>query len=249
MQIDFFRSRVQQSGFADLMFGVGSGQGAGYALAQLGDQSRLRLEQPHRRLEALWEQWSLKTLTLARNFGAGKVMRVYGRMRGRDFMDQAVDLDVADYLVTVRIKPRYPADDIRRGSLSQQARGILSEQTIMERFWDVEQPDEERKKRLIDMALQNPIMQTYGMLSVLMEQSENPERKDKAAEMLVQMLQQGGIPGIGGPGRPSGPPPTGPLTGLQSQSGAPVPQATGQPAPGQDFESVVAGMMTPPGGA
>lgn len=249
-QIDFFRSRVQQSGFADLMFGVGSGQGAGYALAQLGDQSRLRLEQPHRRLEALWEQWAIKTLTLARNFGAGKVMRVYGRMRGRDFMDQIVDLDVADYLVTVRIKSRYPADDIRRGSLSQQARGILADQTIMERYWDVEQPDEERKKRLIDEALQHPVMKMYGMLSVLMDAAnpdpENPGRKDEAAAMLVQMIQQGGIPGVGGPGRPAGPPPTGPLTGLQSQSGEPVPQAAGAPAPGQDFSSVMAQAFSAP---
>ena len=77
--VDFLRSRIQQSGFSDVMFGSGQSQLAGYALSQLGDQNRIRMEQPITHLELLLTHWAKKSMGLLSEFAQGAHICVYGQ--------------------------------------------------------------------------------------------------------------------------------------------------------------------------
>jgi hypothetical protein len=236
LHIDFLRARIQQSGFSDVMYGTGTGAAAGYALSQLGDQNRIRLEQPTRHLELLWSVWGLKCLNLAKNFATNAAIRVYGKARKQDFADYVVGGEIGDYMVKCLIKPKFPNDEVRNHALATQA-VTLSERTKNERYYGIEQPDDERRQRLLEAAENHPAMQYYGMMNALIEKAETG---DKAALMTLMALQQqgGGMGGTslsGTGGRPKEPNnPAAPM-GIAGPTGQEPPQAAGGAPPGQDF--------------
>jgi hypothetical protein len=238
-ELAFLRARAQQSGFSDVLFGAGPSQVSGYALSQMGDQNRIRLEQPIKHLQMLWATWAKKALRLCANFGAGRVIRVYGQQRGAEFYEQVFSEGLADYNVLCVIKPEFPNEAQRKHAMATQVMGILSEHTIMQEYLDIDQPGEERKKRLLEMAQNNPVAQQYAMIALLRAQAENG---DEAAALTLQLLVQGGPPGQPGPtGQPRRPEQ---LTGLASPTGQLPPQALGGMAPGQSEADQMRQMAT-----
>lgn len=237
--LDFLRSRLQQSGFSDVMFGAGPSQVSGYALSQLGDQNRIRLEQPRKHLEMFWGTWGRKVLALTANFATNSAVRVYGRMKGRDFAEQVIGSSVAEYMVKCYIRPQFPNEQTRKHAMATQVRGILSERTIMENYLDIEQPDDERDKKLEEMADTHPLMLQYVMMSLLMERAEGG---DKAAAMVLEQMQRQQQQ----PAQPQGAPQppmsnSGPdnALGMPSAGGEETPQAGGAPPPGQGEEALL----------
>lgn len=198
--IEFIRGRVQQSGFTDIAFGAGPSQISGYALSQMSDQNRIRLEQPVKHLENLWSRWAKKVLSLTKFFGEGQVVRVFGRMRGQEFIEQVVGNDMDEYRVRAYIKPEFPNERVRNHAMANQVRGVLSESTIMERYLDIDQPDDERRLRIQEMAQTHPVMVQMAVTNALMEMATEG---DPAAILTLQQLQEGNLPGQ--PGRPSEP--------------------------------------------
>jgi hypothetical protein len=232
--LDFLRSRLQQSGFSDVMFGSGPSAVSGYAMSQLGDQNRIRLEQPRRHLEMFWGTWAKKILSLTSKFANNAVVRVYGRMRGKDFAEQVMGSEIAEYMVKCYIKPQFPNEQTRRHAMATQVKGTLSTRTIMENYLDIEQPDDEMDRILDEMADKHPIMQQYAVMAVLQERADGG---DKAAMMVIQQQQaqataaQAAAAQASTPVEGAGP---GNALGTASATGAPTPQAGGMPAPGQD---------------
>jgi hypothetical protein len=227
-EMAFLRARAQQSGFSDVLFGAGPSQVSGYALSQMGDQNRIRLEQPVQHLQLMWSRWAKKALRLCENFGAGRVIRVYGQQRGSEFYEQVFSEGLADYNVTVKIKPEFPNEKQRKHAMATQVMGILSNHTVMQEYLDIDQPGEEHKKRLLEIAQNNPVVQQYAVINLLREAAENG---DSAAALTLQLLVQGGPPGQPGPTSTAQ---RGPeqLTGLASPTGQPPPQALGGLPPG-----------------
>lgn len=226
MHQDFLRSRIQQSGFSDVMFGSGQSQVAGYALSQLGDQNRIRLEQPIQHLELLLTTWAKKTIALLHTYAPGSVISVYGHMKGKDYID-AVEIDrLIGYSVRAEIVPNFPNEEMRKVAMSTQAKGTLSEYTIMERFFGIEQPEDEQQRKLIERAQNHPVAQLYALISVLKEEAD---KGDEAAAMTLQAVQNGGVPGQAG--RPAEPNAPEQPTGLASPTGQPP--VPGELPPGQ----------------
>jgi hypothetical protein len=222
--IEFLRSRIQQSGFSDVMFGSGASQVAGYALSQLGDQNRIRMEQPITHLELLLTHWAKKSLALLGEFAQGAQVCVYGQHKGKDYLEYVEVDDLDKYAVRAEIIPEYPNEETRKVAMATQAKGTLSDYTIMERFFGIEQPDDEEERKLIEAVSRHPVMTQYLIMKELQEQAE---AGDEAAAMTLQQMQAGMIPGAQ-PGRPTEPNNPEQLTGLQSPTGQPVPQALGQ---------------------
>ena len=255
MHISFLRSRLQQAGFSDVMFGEGPNQISGFALSQLGDQNKLRLTQPVTGLERMWANWARKVLRLTRYFTDGKVdIRVYGRVKGQDFIQQLQTEELEHYLVQATVKPEFPNERTRNHAMASQVRDILSERTIMEDYLDVDQPDDERERRLDDQIHRDPAMVAFHVNHRLMQlaQSEDEIQAAAAGAALQQMQQGTGA----GPGRPAaeGPAPQN-ATGLQSADGSATPQAEGAEPAGQSVDdqlraiSEAAPGLTPGGGA
>ncbi len=239
-QLDYFRSRVQQSGFSDVMFGSGNSQIAGYALSQLGDQNRIRLEQPIKHLQLLLTTWAKKTLRLLEYFTKDATICVYGIHRGKDYVDYVNMAELQGYGVRAEIRPYFPNEEQRKVAMASQVRGVVSNYTVMEKYLDIEQPEDEEERMLIEMVSRHPAAQNYMIMKELKERAEDG---DEIAEMTLTAMQSGGLAGT--PGRPGEPPNPAQPTGLQSSTGEPVPQAIGE-QPGQSPEDIQEGMIPAP---
>lgn len=230
-QLDFLRSRVQQSGFSDVMFGSGASQIAGYALSQLGDQNRIRLEQPIQHLQLLLTSWAKKTLRLLKHFTKGATICVYGTHRGKDYYDYVTMDDLEGYNVRAEIRPNFPNEQQRKVAMATQVKGIISNYTIMEQFLGIEQPEDEEERMLVEAVTHHPAAQNY---LIMRELKTRADAGDEVAAMTLQAMTNGG--GNGQPGRPEEPPNAAPLTGLQSQTGQPPPQALGMTPGASEIE-------------
>jgi hypothetical protein len=223
LHLDFLRSRVQQSGFSDVMFGSGANSVAGYALSQLGDQNRIRLEQPIKHIQLLLTTWAKKTLRLLKYFTTGATICVYGTHKGKDYVDYVEMEDMEGYNVRAEIRPNFPNEEQRKVAMASQVKGIVSNYTIMERYLGIEQPEDEEERRLIEAVTNHPASANY---MIMKELKKRADQGDEVAAMTLQAMQSGGL--AGAPGRPGEPPNPAQLTGTQSPTGQPVPQALGE---------------------
>jgi hypothetical protein len=217
------------SGFNESFYGLGGEGLSGYAISRLSDVNKLKIEVPLKNLELLFSLWARKTLRLLVNFAAGSVVRVYGRMRGEDFIEQVVGDEFASYIVKAHFRTKYPGDEVRKHAMATQVRGLLSDATLMENYLDVEQPGDERRKKLRELAQTHPVMQQYLMLTALLELAQDG---DMAAVMAIQAMQGAMQPG----GAPGGAPPSPvqPEGGMMSSTGQPTPQEQGLPTSQED---------------
>ena len=239
MQIGFLRARAQQSGFSDVMFGSGPTQVSGYGLSQLGDQNRIRLEQSVQHLQLFWARWARQVLMLAKHFAPGRVLRVYGQLRGEDFHEQIFADTLADYKVRCIIKPEFPNDKVRNHAMATQARGLVSEYTLLQEYLGIEQPEDEMQRKLIEAAQRDPMVLRYGIMKKLREMAE---QGDEIAALTLQQMtqnpqqQQMNQMAQAQQSRPEQP------VGSQGATGQPPPQATGQLPPGQSDDDFMNAM-------
>lgn len=228
MQIDFLRSRIQQSGFSDVMFGSGQNQIAGYAVSQLGDQNRIRLQQPIQHLELLLTTWAKKTLRLLGYFAKDSIICVYGRQKGIDYKDEIDLADIQGYSIRAEIRPNYPNEKTRKVAMSTQVKGLLSEHTIMEDYLDIQQPEDEQKRKIIEAVMKHPVALQYALMAELKVMAEGG---DEIAMMTLQSMMNQGAQNEGG--RPKEPNNPEQPIGLQSPDGGPTRVAEGGEPYGQ----------------
>jgi hypothetical protein len=228
LHIDFLRSRVNQSGFSEVMFGIGSGDAAGYAVSQLSDQNRIRLEQPIYHLELLLTAWARHMMDMLNTFAAGHAICAYGQHKGKDFNEYVHVDDFEGYSVKAEVRPSFPAEEQRKVAMATQSKGILSNYTIMERFFDIEQPEDEIERQLIEIVSANPAVVQYTIMAELQERADDGD--GIAAQVLENMKQEM----MGNQeGRPKDPNNPEQLTGLQTPTGEPVSQSLGGEVPGR----------------
>jgi len=234
-QIELYRARIQQSGFSDIMFGAG-GDTSGYGMSQLGDQNRLRLETPLIHLEALWTWAARKWLDLVQEFAPDGFFQMYGQMRGKDFAEMVSAEDLTGLNIRCEIKPDFPNERTRNHALAVQVKGTISDETIMEKYLGIGQPDEEHAKVLRELAERHPLMIQEGIMAKLKEAAEGG---DEVAETVLEMLKQQleGNKGQNPEGRPPEPSNIPQLTGTQTPTGGVTP--TNNPA---DTVNVLSGM-------
>lgn len=236
-QMEFLRSRIQQSGFSDVMFGSGSSSVSGYAISQLGDQNRIRLEQPVTHLQKFWSRWAKKVLKLTSKFGSQAAIRVYGRLKNQDFIADIRGDEVSGYSVQCEIRPEFPNEKVRNHAMASQVRGLISDHTIMQDYLGIQQPDEERKRMLIEAAQSNPVVLQYAVMveleRIVREGDEDMKIAAQRALDNMKSANQGG--------RPEEPPNPSQPMGLQSSTGEPPMQATSDMSQ-QDMIGAIQGM-------
>jgi len=227
-QIEFLRSRVQQSGFSDVMFGSGASQVSGFAINQLGDQNRIRLTQPTTHLGQFFTRWADKTIDMTRSFAGDRAIRVYGHVRGANFAEAVRGTDLEGYQVNAVVHPVFPNEEARRHAMATQVKGILPARIIIQKYLGVRQPDEAMKMLMEEQVLNHPAMQQYILITALREMAA---AGDVGAQIALQAMLNGQASGM--PGRPTEPnAPEQPL-GLSSSTGLPTPQEQGGMPPGQ----------------
>lgn len=183
--IEFLRSRVQQSGFSDVFYGSGASAISGYALSQLGDQNRIRLEQPIAHLEKFWSWWAKKTVDLAVSYAEEDFILMYGSYKGKMFYEALPVSVLKGHFITCEIIPEFPNEQVRKTAMATQVRGLLPETTIMEKYLGIQQPDEELDKKMTELALNNPVLVQYVVMKKLSEMADNG---DEVAKMALQAM-------------------------------------------------------------
>lgn len=227
MHIEFLRTRVNQSGFSDVMFG-GGGEAAGYAMSQMGDMNRIRMEQPIRHLELLLTSWAKKAIKLMSEFASGYYLCLYGHHKGKPYSEYIDVNSLKGYSIMAEIRASYPAEETRNVAMGAQSKGILSDYSIMERFYMIEQPEDEIERKMIEAASAHPLVVEYSIVAELTERAKNG---DEIAAMVLESLKNKGMaegeetkPSVNPPGYENMPSATGELTS-QEQGGQPAGQS------------------------
>lgn len=231
-QMGFMQSRSEQSSFPEIMYGSSTGRMAGYAISMLTDQARIRLTQPAVHLELMLTRWARRVLRLTKNFAGDAQVRVYGRMRGRDFNEQVDGSTIDGYQVKAIVKPVFPNEQAKNVAMATQTAGILTRRTIMERYLGIEQPEDEDRRRMQEMVRNHPLVQQYALISAFKEMAEEG---DEAAGMALQSIlaqQQSNNPD----GRPNQPSDMQQFQGTPSPNGQLQDQEQGGMPPGQSAE-------------
>lgn len=232
--VELLRSRIQQSGFSDVMYGSGPNSISGYALSQLGDQNRIRLVPAISHLEDLWTWVAADWLNLIEAFGSEYYFEMYGQLRGSDFAEMVYGGDLNGYHIRCIIKPEFPNERVRNHALATQAKGTLSERRLMEEYYNVQQPDMERDQRLMEMAEVHPLVMEYALIEKFQAMAE---AGNTAAALALQRIQQ---QSLNQGGRPTEPNAAEQPLGLQSSTG----QGQTPRVPGQEIAEEVQGQST-----
>lgn len=217
LHVQFLRKRLESAGFSETALDEGTAV-SGYALSQITDYNRIRLTQPVKHLELLWSNVARKVMDLTATFAPNASIRVYGTMKGEDFAESVMSPDLSDYLVTANLKPEFPGEQTQKHAMATQVKGTLSEFTIMERYLDIPQPDDEFERKIYEMVLTNPMAIEFAIMKKI---GEMAQAGDEIAMMMLQRMQQQQAQGEGGQEGPRPEQPTG------------TPSATGEPTSGE----------------
>lgn len=185
--LEFARSRIQQSGFSDVMYGEGSSQSSGYGLSLLTDQNRIRLVPALSHLEKMWTWAARKWVKLCDAFIPNDYLELYGHANGEDFAEVIKGGDLSAYTIRCKIKPEFPNEKVRNHAMATQVAGILPPQIIMEDYLDIHQPDDARRLKIQESVENNPIMVNIAIMNELKKRAD---AGDKVAEMSFAIMQQ-----------------------------------------------------------
>jgi hypothetical protein len=220
--IDFLQDRLQQAGFSQ----IGEVNAvSGYALSQLSDQARIRLEQPVRHLELLWSGVAKDIMELTSLFAPEASVRVYGTMREKDFAESIMEADLRDYKVSAHFLPEFPGEEVRKHAMATQVRGLLPDFYIMERYLGIQQPDDVFERQVYELILKDPVAIRFAIMKKL---EEKAKAGDEIAQMMLQQQAQESLPPPGG--QSTGGPSPEQLTGTAGPTGE---GPSGEPPPGQ----------------
>lgn len=171
--IGLLKQSISDGSFPPVVAGAGpGGMNSGYGLSQLAEGGRIRLEQPKRQLELLWTITMFKALSLFRQFAPDKGMQVFGMYRGKEFsLNHLVGSQTSGFIVQINLDPHFPQDEARLIALGNQALAIkgLSRRTVQERFFGVDDPDEENRRIMLEAMQADPRMAEMVMREIAKE--------------------------------------------------------------------------------
>ncbi len=238
-QLQFISSRVQQTGYSEVMYGGGTDTESGWALSQLADQGRIRLEQPITHLKLMFTIWAEKVLDLVRSFGEDKVVYIYGRTKRNSFADYLSLGEILGYKVECEMDPLFASEQTRKHAMATQVRGILPDKTIIEKYFDIQQAGDEIEQREIEQTMNHPAMTQY---TIFVHLQQLAAEGDLAAQMAFETMKQQLLPSLMGENNQMKPAGAAGLTGTQSQTGETPVQAVSNVRPGASTADAVTDM-------
>lgn len=241
--IDRTERQIQEGSFPNVAYGEEGGS-SGYGVSLLTESGRTRLYQFQRNLERGWAVVFRKILSLASNFAPDDYLQVYGRLHGDPYTLSITGRQMRGFRVDVEIRPNFPRDETERVVRAQMVKGqnMLSLRTIWEKYLGIDNPDEEQKRILVEMAMQNPeliramIQEALGEWSGQQLPQEQPEQRapETVEQNMTEQAMAGQLPSEPLPGAM---PPAAVMP--QEMAGVMPPQAVGLPPPGQQMDPAI----------
>jgi len=214
--LNITEDKIQESGFPAVAFGRGQSGTSGYAIGQYNEGARARLNLPRSNTELALTELSHLIIGLAENFAPDVAIPVWGRDRNKTYYTALTGRDMQGHVINVSIEENLPADQLRNATIGAQLKttGVMSNQTIAEKWLGVEDWDEEWEKMQQEQLMQHPLFKliTFDrLLSVDRDPAAQLVRGEIAK--LANQMAGGGAPM--------------PSPGAQAQAKVP-----GAPAPG-----------------
>ena len=154
----FVRQSISNGSYPPVTYGQGAGA-SGYGLSQLAEGGRIRLEQPKRQIELMWEVVVRKMLSMYQHFAPDQAIQVFGEYKGESYvMRDLTGKDTKGWYVSNKFVPRFPQDEARMVSLGNQLLAIkgVSRRTAQEKYFGIDDPDREQDRLMIEAAQANP---------------------------------------------------------------------------------------------
>lgn len=222
MQVNIFKQEIQEASFPSVSYGQGSGSLSGYALTTLSEAGQIRLQMPKRAQELGWQVVFRKCLSLAQHFSPNAPLTVYGDYKGQPFSCSLTGLQTKDMRIVVSLSIRMPQDKARDEAMGSQlkAQNVLSDRTLLENYFMVDDPDKEIERKLYEKVMQHPFFQLLRMAQAAIENGVPTQLVAQTlGPILAQTMSQATMqPGPSAPGGDVMNPPR---------------EGPGQPAPGQ----------------
>jgi hypothetical protein len=209
--------KIQESGFPSVTYGQGPGGTSGYAIGQYNEGARARLNLPRANAEMAMTQICHLMMELAATFSPNTALPVWGHLRNKTFYTELTGMQMRGHVVEVKIASDLPIDQIRNATLGAQlkAQGALSDRTIQERYFGVEDTEGEAEQMAIERAQRHPLTQLIAMGRALAVDADPMARLTvgEIQKVINQMMApmapgaeaQMNVPGAPQPGM--GPPP------------------------------------------
>lgn len=223
-------NQIQEGSFPISMYGGGPSQVSGYAMSLMGDAGRIRLTQIVTSQEQGLTTVARKCAALTAYFARDAAIQIYGQRSRRMFQASITGDDMKGQRINVRLTPQYPNEEQRRVALATQLRGDLSEETRWEKYLSIQQPDQEKERKLAEMAENHPAMVHYQVMSLMAKWAA---QNDQIAATTLAKMQQESLP-TDKPGPDKAPPNAEQVPGQPTSTlGAVTPQEMGGRPPGQ----------------
>ncbi len=243
MELTHSEAAIQEGSFPSVAYGESSAN-SGYAISQLTDSGRIRLNQFQKNLERFWSMVFRKALSLTAQFASNVNLQVYGRLHDKPFALPIKGGQMQGFRVDVKIAAKFPQDESRKVAAAMQLKQsrLLPTRTLQENYLDVDDPEQEEERQLQEDAMSDQMLRQTAIRNAMGE-------FDPA---LVQSVQGRTTQPQGPPRPPQGPP--APQTqqqnaGAQMQAGMPVTVPQGPPGmpmpPASGMPMEMMGMMPP----
>jgi hypothetical protein len=155
--------QIQQATFPSVMYGEGMGNASGYAINQLGQAARGRINVIRENQESALERANELLFQLVEVFGGDEGVKIWGKSayegRGKPLVLKAKDIK-ENYANDVRLIPEIPADETQRITtwLQLVKEQIISKATFRDRILNVPIPRDEDTRVTIDQVMMTPEM-------------------------------------------------------------------------------------------
>jgi len=212
--VAFAKDSISNGSYPPVTYGAANGP-SGYGLSQMAEGGRIRLEQPKRQIELMWEVVIRKMLSLYQKFAPDKAIQVFGKYKGEPYvLRDLVGADTRGWFVQTQVDPRFPQDEARMVALGNQLLAIrgVSKRTAQEKYFGIDDPDRENDRLLVEAYENQPQLMQMLMAEVAKQYGlELPEQKPQGSpprqpvsQPLMSNPEQGVLPPQVAGGMPAG---------------------------------------------
>lgn len=186
--IDDLRNKQSEGTFSSAMFGSVPGRTSGYALSQLVGSDTIRADTPRANLELAFSAVGDLIFQMMQRFSQDVHIAVLAQIQNKKLAAMLAGFETMGVVLETFVRPKQTSDETRLATLGAQLASLpnppVSMQYILEKYFQIYQPEDELARKMSEEALQDPLIRMIALLDVLKD-SGSPY-----APLVEQQLQQ-----------------------------------------------------------
>lgn len=208
--LDELRNEQSQGTFSEAMFGQQSSRMSGYGLSQLIGSDTARTDTPRSNLELALATVAENIFSLLGIFSRQTHIAVTVRVANKNLAAMLSGEEAELLTIAVVVQPKQMADQARLAALGAQLSSLpnppVSEAFILEKYFNVTQPEDEQERKMEETVMKDPILRMMAIHQVLVDngspwasfiEKQLSEAIQKAGGGSNAALPPEGIAGVG----------------------------------------------------